>query len=79
MEIEPAIGSDQSSILAREVMSSRILRRAEKIEALEWRAKDEFDPPRQMPTTASTPEMKRKRLALSIERPDGSEVLSIYT
>ena len=78
MEIKSVIVNDQSNMSAAEVMSSKILRQAEKTKALEWwPPKDEFDSPRQRPSADPTPQIK-ERLVFSIKRQDGSDVLSIY-
>lgn len=77
MEIKSVIVNDQSNMSAAGMMSSKTLRQAEKIKALEWPPKDEFDSPRQRPSADPTPHIK-ERLVFSIKRQDGSDVLSIY-
>ena len=76
MEIRPVNG--QSEMSATGVMSSMISRRAAKIEALQWSPQDEFYSHRQRPSAEPAPQIKRERLILSITRPDGSKVLSVY-
>ena len=70
--------NDQSDMSAAGVISSMILPRAAKIEALKRSPNNEFDSPRQSPSAEPTPERKRERLVLSLKRYDGSEVLSVY-
>ena len=77
MEIRSVIVNDQSNSSVAGVISSKILRQAEKIEALEWPSKDEFDSPKQRFSADPTPQIKQ-RLIFSIKRQDGSDVLSIY-
>lgn len=78
METRSAIFNDQSNMTYAGVLSSRILRQAKKIEAIEWSPKDEFDSPRQRPSAGIAPQVK-ERLVFSIKRRDGSDVLSIYS
>ena len=78
MEINPVIVNGQNDGSAAGVMSNKILRRVEKIEALQWPSKGEFDPPRPRPTAGPTRQLKRERLVLSIKRHDGSELLAVY-
>ena len=70
--------NDQSDMSAVGVMSSMILRRAARIEALKRSSNNEFDSSRQSPSAEPTPQRKRERLILSIKRYDGSETLSVY-
>lgn len=77
MKVKSIIVNDQSNISAAGMISSKILRQAEKIEALAGPANGEFFSPSQGPSTDQTPQIKQ-RLVFSIKRPDGSNVLSIY-
>ncbi len=78
METRPVIDSYHSSRSAAEVLGSRNSRRTSNIEALQQAPNNDGNSPQREPNANSTHSTRNQRAVLTINRHDGSEVLTIY-